>query len=103
MANLLALVGLLALGVAFLAGSSVLADNDLAVKFENGYLPPGADVATAQTAACIAIGALVCGLASVVAAAATRTTGLVTTVFVLTIATAPVYLPAGLLVYGLAF
>jgi hypothetical protein len=46
---------------------------------------------------------LVCGLASVLAAAATRTTGLVTTVFVLTIATAPVYLPAGLLVYGLAF
>jgi hypothetical protein len=81
----------------------VLSDNDLASKFENGYLPPGADVATAQTAAWIAIGASICGIVSAVAAATTRTTGFVTTVMILTLATAPFYIPAGLLICGLAF
>jgi hypothetical protein len=48
-------------------------------------------------------GALLFGVDSVVAAAAVRTSRVVTAVFILTIITAPVYIPVGLLVYGLAF
>jgi hypothetical protein len=102
-ANLLALVALLAFGVAFVAAWSVLSDGAYAVKFENGEIPPGTDIATAQTAAWITIGALVFGVASVVAVAAVRTTRVVTAVFILTIITSPVYIPVALLVYGLAF
>ena len=51
----------------------------------------------------ITIGALVFGVASIVAATGVRTTREVTAVFVLTLITAPVYLPVALLVYGLAF
>jgi hypothetical protein len=102
-ANLLALVALLAFGVAFVAAWSVLGDSAFAVKFENGDVTPGTDVATAQIAAWITFGALVFGVASVVAAAALRTTRVVTAVVILTIITAPFYVPVGLLVYGLAF
>lgn len=58
-ANVLALVALPALGVAFLAAWSVLGNSAFAVKFENGVVPPGTDIASAQTAAWITIGALV--------------------------------------------
>jgi hypothetical protein len=102
-ANLLALVALFAFCVAFLAAWSVLSDSAFAVKFENGEVPPGTDVASAQTAVWISIGALVFGVASVVAAAVLRATRLVTTVFILTIAAAPIYGPAGLLLCGLVF
>ena len=42
-ANLLAVAALLAIGVGYLAMFSVLGDSNYAVKFENGYLPPGFD------------------------------------------------------------
>jgi hypothetical protein len=91
-ANLLALVALPAFGVAFLAGWSVLGDSAFAVKFENGEVPPGTDIATAQTAAWITVGGLLFGVTRVVAA-----------VFILTTIAAPVYIPVAVLVYGLAF
>jgi hypothetical protein len=102
-ANLIALAALLAFGVALLAAWSVLGDSAYAVKFENGEVPPGTDTATEQSAVWITVGAFVFGVASVVAAAAVRTTRVASAVFMLTIITAPVYIPVAPLVYGLAF
>ena len=102
-ANMLALGALLAFGVALVASWSVLGDSAFAVKFENGVLPAGTDVASAQAAALVTIAALVFGVLTLAVAAAVRATAFVTTIFVLTLIATPLYVPLGILVYGLAF
>lgn len=65
----LSLIGIVAMVVAYLLTLSVLSDTDMASKFENGVAPPGTDVMGNRIAA---VGGIVAGGCSWVAAIAGR-------------------------------
>jgi len=102
-ANVLAVLGLLALGVGYLAMFTVLGDTNYAVKFENGSLPPGFDPAGGQFAAIVTVGAALFAFAAIVGAASIRTTKLVAVIACLGVLAAAPYVPLALFTLGLAF
>jgi uncharacterized MAPEG superfamily protein len=103
LANVLALVALPAIGIAYLAMFTVLGDTNYASKFENGELPAGFDGTGGQSAAVTSIGAALFALAVLVAALAGRPTKTVGVVAVLALMAAVPYVPLELVTWQLAF
>jgi hypothetical protein len=102
-ANVLAVLGLLALGVGYLAMFTVLGDTNYAVKFENGELPPGFDGSGGQFAAVMSVVAALVAFAGIVGAASIRTTKLVAVIIAVGLLAAMPYVPLALFTWSLAF